>query len=63
MKNPVGVEVVNTIKDLIEQTLHHSLVDQQGLLVRLGRSVVFDDVPEVVLGVVEKQPDLPVSVR
>ena len=63
MKNPVGVEVVNTIKDLIEQTLHHSLVDQQGLLVRLGRSVVFDDVPEVVLGVVEQQPDLSVSVR
>ena len=63
VKNPVGVEVVNTIKDLIEQTLHHSLVDQQGLLVRLGRSVVFDDVPEVVLGVVEQQPDLSVSVR
>ena len=63
MENPVGVEVVDTVQDLIEETLHHPLVDQQRFLVRLGGPVVFDDVPEVVLGVVEKQPDLPVSVR
>ena len=63
VKNPVGVEVVNTVQDLIEKTFHHSLVHQQRFLVGLGRSVVFDDVPEVILGVVKQQPDLSVSVR
>ena len=63
MKNPVGVQVVDTVQDLIEKTFHHPLVDQQGLLVGLGRPVVLDDVPQVVLRVVEQQPDLSVSVR
>ena len=62
VENPVGVQVVDTVQDLIEQTLHHPLVDQQRFLVRLGCSVVLDDVPQVVLRVVEQQPHLSVSV-
>ena len=63
MKNPVGVEIVNTVQDLIEKTFHHALVHQERFLVGLGGPVVLDDVPQVVLGVVEQQPDLSVVMR
>ena len=58
MEHPVGVEVVDAVEDLVEERLDHALVDHDLLLVGLGRPVELDDVPQVVLGVVEQQPHL-----
>ena len=55
---PVGVEVVDAVEDLVEERLDHALVDHDLLLVGLGRPVELDDVPQVVLRVVEQQPHL-----
>ena len=58
MEHPVGVEVVDAVEDLVEERLDHALVDHDLLLVGLGRAVELDDVPQVVLRVVEQQPHL-----
>lgn len=44
MEDPVGVQVVDAVQDLIEQRLDHALGRVHGLLVGLGRSVELDDV-------------------
>ena len=53
---------MDSIQDLIEEGLDHSLVDHDLLLVGLGRPVELDDVPKVVLGEVHEKPDLAVRV-
>ena len=54
---------MDAVEDLVEEALDHALVDHDLLLAGLGRPVVLDDVPEVVLGVVDEEPDLAVGVR
>ena len=63
MEHPVGVEVVDSVEDLVEERLDHALVDHDLLLVGLGRAVELDDVPQVVLRVVEQQPHLNDTMR
>lgn len=63
VQNPVGVQVVDTIQDLVQQTLDHALGYHDGLLVGLGGAMELDDVPQVVLCIVKQQPDLAVHVR
>lgn len=62
VQNPIGMEVVDAIENLVEERLDHALVHHDLLLAGLGRPVVLDDVPEVVLRVVDEQPDLAVRV-
>ena len=38
MQDPVSMQVVDAIQYLVQQTLHHPLVDQHGLLVSFGSS-------------------------
>lgn len=56
VQDPVRVQIMDSIQDLIQQTLHHSLRHHDGLLVGLRRSVELDDVPQIVLRVVKQQP-------
>lgn len=51
------------IQDLVEQTLDHALGHCHRLLGSLGCPMELDDVPQVVLGIVEKQPHFSVGVR
>lgn len=44
MEDPVGVEVMDSIQDLVEQRLDHSPGQLKGLLVGLGRSVELNNV-------------------
>ena len=39
MEDPVGVQVVDAVQDLVEQGLDHSSGQLQGLLIGLGGSV------------------------
>ena len=56
------MEVVDPVEDLVEQRLDHALVHHDLLLVGLGSAVELDDVPQVVLRVVEQQPHLEMRV-
>lgn len=58
VQDPVVVEVVDTVKNLEEQALHHALVDDARLPLLLCHSVDLDDVPQIVLGVIEQEPHL-----
>ena len=49
---------MDPVEDLVEQRLDHALVHHDLLLVGLGSAVELDDVPQVVLRVVEQQPHL-----
>ena len=49
---------MDPVEDLVQQRLDHALVHHDLLLVGLGRAVELDDVPQVVLRVVEQQPHL-----
>ena len=60
MKHPVGVEIMNPVENLVQQRLDHALVHHDLLLVGLRRTVELDDVPQVMLRVVEQQPYLAV---
>ncbi len=44
MEDPVGVEVMDAIQDLVEQRLDHSSRQLKRLLVGLGRSVELNNV-------------------
>lgn len=44
MEDPVGVEVMDAIQDLVEQRLDHSPGQLKWLLVGLGRSVELNNV-------------------
>lgn len=44
MEDPVGVEVMDAIQDLVEQRLDHSSRQLKWLLVGLGRSVELNNV-------------------
>lgn len=44
MKDPIGVEVMDAIQDLVEQRLDHSSRQLKWLLVGLGRSVELNNV-------------------
>lgn len=63
MENEISVQIAYAVQDLIEKTLHHHLRDDHALLVRLAGPMMLDDVPKIVLGVREHQPNTPVRVR
>ncbi len=46
VEDPVGVQVVNPVEDLVQQRLHHPFVHHHLPLVCFGLSVEFDDVLE-----------------
>ena len=45
VKNPIGMQVMNAIEDLIEERFDHRRRFLQRFLVRLRSSMEFDDVP------------------
>ncbi len=46
VQDPVGVEVMNPIKDLVQERLHHAFVHHHLPLVGFGLPVELDDVLE-----------------
>lgn len=54
---------MNSVQYLIQKTLDHSLRNQNRFLARLRRSMELDDVPQIVLSVIEQQPHLAIGVR
>lgn len=44
MQDPVGVQIVDAIQDLVEQRLYHPTRQLKRLLIGLGGSVELDDV-------------------
>ncbi len=62
MQHPIGVEVVNTIKDLVHQAFHHVGVDNRVRLARLWGAMEADDVPEIMLRVIKEEPHFSVTV-
>jgi hypothetical protein len=47
VQDPVGMEIVDSVENLIEQRLDHALVNHHSLLVGLGGTVEFDDVLKI----------------
>lgn len=62
MQNPIAVQVVNAVQYLIQQTLDHAFRHHDRLFILFGGSVEFDDVPQVVFGIIEQEPNFSVGV-
>lgn len=63
MQHPVAVQIVYSVQDLVQQTLHHTLRHKHRFLAGLCRPMELDNVPQIVFRIVEQQPHLAVRVR
>lgn len=60
MEYPITVQVVDSVQYLVQKAFNHSLWHSDGFLHSFSRSMEFNDVPQIVLGIVNKEKHLAV---
>lgn len=60
MQDPIAVQIVNAVQYLVQQALDHPFRHHNRLFGRLCSAMEFDYVPQIVFGIVEEQPNLPI---